>query len=241
MTRSLQRWMWLALCVWLTSCATAQPSWGGEDVGDEGQVASFEELCAEEESLLPLCDGQQCGLYRCREVMERLAQGRVVPARTGGMVQLAPGGTAQRYWGSADGLPEPSQPVFIIPWGPKSPLLPSQQKQLEKWEAERNKPHEKHHIFSQAPDLKGWFELKGINIHEYTIPLEVGFHRSIHRPPPPGGAWNEAWRKYRDAHRNATKEEIMRYAGQLIYEFGLFGPVVPYWRRWTQPPPIQGD
>jgi hypothetical protein len=83
--------MWLSLCLWLTACATSQPSLGGE-VEDEGQVAAFEELCAEEESLLPLCDGQQCGLYRCREVMESLSVGRVVPARAGGMVQLAPGG-----------------------------------------------------------------------------------------------------------------------------------------------------
>lgn len=236
MTQSLQRWMWLTLCLWLAACAASQPSLR-EDVEEEGQVASFEELCAEEESLLPLCDGQQCGLYRCREVMERLAEGRVVSARTGGMVQLAPGGTAQRYWGSADGLPEPSQPVFIIPWEPK-PLLPSQQKQLEEWAAERKKPHEKHHIFPQEEDLKRWFESKGINIHEYTMPLLVEVHRRIHHPPPQGGEWNEAWRRYQKAHLDAPKEEIFRYAGQLLYEFQLLGPVVPYYRRWTQPPPI---
>uniref|UniRef100_UPI001CC9EE33 DUF2380 domain-containing protein n=1 Tax=Hyalangium gracile TaxID=394092 RepID=UPI001CC9EE33 len=63
-----------------------------------------------------------------------------------------PGGTAQRYCGSADGLPKPSQP--IIPWEPKPELLPSQKKLLEQWAAEWRRPHEKYHIFPQEPDLK---------------------------------------------------------------------------------------
>jgi uncharacterized lipoprotein (TIGR02269 family) len=111
---------------------------------------------------------------------------------------------------------------------------------LEEQEAERRKPHEKHHIFSQEPLLKAWFTDKGINIHDYTMPLLVAVHRRIHHPPPTGGDWNEAWRQYQEHHLNATKEEIMQYAGQLIYEFGLVGPIVPYWRRWTRPPPIGG-
>ena len=60
-------------------------------------------------------------------------------------------------------------------------------------------------------------------------------HRSIHRGPN-GGPWNAAWQKFINAHiAGAPKEKIHRYAGQLIYEFELFGPVVPLWK---QPPPL---
>lgn len=239
MFQRLRRWMWLLLCAGLMACATTQSS-VGEAIEAGERSASFEELCAEQESLLPLCDGQQCALYRCRDVLERLAAGRVVPTRTGGMVVPLPGGTAQRYWGSADGLPTPAQPVFIIPWRHRLELLPSQQKMLEAWQEERRQPHERHHIFPQEESLKSWFASKGIDIHEYTMPLLVEVHRRIHHPPPKGGAWNEAWRQYRDANPGASKEEIFRYAGQLLYEFELLGPVVPYYRRWTQPPP-SGD
>ena len=52
-------------------------------------------------------------------------------------------------------------------------------------------------------------------------------HRRIHRGAN-GGPWNEAWRRYQKAHLGATKLEIELHAGQLIYEFKLYGVVVPY-------------
>jgi uncharacterized lipoprotein (TIGR02269 family) len=239
MNGMLRRWMWLVLSSALTACASV-PLAQSEEGEDTGDSASFEEWCQEEGSLVPLCDEGQCGLYRCREVAEELTAGRVMLARTGGAVLPGPGSSAQRYWGSADGLPKNSNPVFIIPWGPKRPLLPSQQKMVEELEAEWRLPHEKHHIFPQEQELKEWFAIKGINIHEFTMLLPVDEHRRIHHPPPKGGDWNEAWRKYKKANPNVQKEEIYRYAGQLIYEFKLAGPVVPYYRQWTQPPPIGG-
>jgi uncharacterized lipoprotein (TIGR02269 family) len=124
--------------------------------------------------------------------------------------------------------------VFIIPWDHKPPLLPSQQKELEEAAKERNKPHEQHHVFPQA--LRKWFERKMINIDKYTIPLEVEKHRSIHRGAN-GGPWNAAWRKWTLANDGANPEEIFRYAGQLIYEFELFGPVLPYGKQRPQPLP----
>ncbi len=234
MIRILWRWgLLLATCA-LAACATTQPSWS-ESAGDEdeGPAVSFEEACQEKSSLLALCAGKQCGVYRCHEVMQHLAVGQVV--RTWGEVEpLAEVGVgAQRYWGSAQELPWDSQPVLIIPWDHKPELLPGQQKLLEEQAAERNKPHERHHIFPRA--LREWFAEKGIDIDEYVIPLEVEKHRSIHRGAN-GGPWNAAWRQFRDAHQDgATKEEIFRYAGQLIYQFELFGPVMPYWK---QPPPL---
>lgn len=123
--------------------------------------------------------------------------------------------------------------MLIIPWDSKPQLLPSQQKLLAAQAEERKKPHEKHHIFPQA--FRAWFERQGIDIDEYVILLTVEKHRSIHQGVK-GGPWNAAWRRFRDEHQEgATKEEIFRYAGQLIYQFQLFGPVMPYWQ---QPPPL---
>lgn len=225
--------MWLWALGALFACATtpfSELESGG--AGDEGQAVSFQEACAEESSLLALCDGAQCGLYRCQEVMEHVLVGRVVPTR--GVALTLPGAQgAQRYWGSAQDLPQDTRPVLIIPWDHKPPLLPSQLAMLEEAAKERSKPHERHHIFPRA--FREWFSKQGINIDEFVILLEVGKHRSIHLGKN-GGPWNEAWRRFILQHlAGAPKEEIYRYAGQLIYEFELFGPVLPYWK---QPPPL---
>jgi len=227
-------WLWLLLLGALAACASAQPM-GSARAGaeDEGAALSFEAACAEPSSVLALCSGKQCGVYRCREVMPHFTAGQVI--RTLAEVEpLAEAGVgAQRNWGSAQEGPWDSRPVFLIPWGSKPPLLPSQQKLLAAQAEERRKPHEKHHIFPQA--FRPWFIRQGIDIDEYVMPLEVEKHRSVHRGAA-GGPWNEAWRKFTLAHPvKVEKEEIFRYAGQLIYEFQLFGPVIPYWK---QPPPL---
>ncbi|KFE71234.1 hypothetical protein DB31_3364 [Hyalangium minutum] len=165
--------------------------------------------------------------------MEHSAAGRVVLARGGVAVLLNPQPGAQRNWGSAQELPRDSRPVFIIPWRHKPPLLPSQQQMLDEAAKERRKPHEKHHIFPQM--YKEWFTGRGIDIDEYVIPLAVEKHRSIHRGAK-GGPWNAEWDKFIRAQLiPPPKEEIYRHAGKLIYEFELFGPVMPYWK---QPPPL---
>jgi uncharacterized lipoprotein (TIGR02269 family) len=228
--------MWLLVSCALVACATTPPS-GSEVAGDEdsGQAVSFEAACAEDHSLLALCVGKQCGVYPCREVMQHLSVGRVV--RTLGEAEplVEVGAGAQRYWGSAQELPWNTRPVFIIPWGQKPPLLPSQQQELEEAAKERNKPHERHHIFPQR--FREWFEDQDIDIDEYVIPLEVEKHRSIHRGAN-GGPWNATWEKFiNEQTENPPKEEIFRYAGQLIYEFELYGPVSPYWKKRPQPWP----
>jgi uncharacterized lipoprotein (TIGR02269 family) len=134
----------------------------------------------------------------------------------------------RQHGGSAQGLPRDTRPVFIIPWGSRPPLLPSQKKALEEAEAERKKPHEQHHIFPRA--FRPWFTDRGIDIDKYVMPLKVEKHRSIHHGAN-GGPWNAAWEQWIRTYDNPTKEEIFRYAGQLIYEFELLGPVVPYGRR----------
>ncbi|WP_224244126.1 SitA6 family polymorphic toxin lipoprotein [Hyalangium gracile] len=235
MKRPPLRWAWLLLCSALAACATTSAS-SLESVEDDdaGEIVSFEEACTEESSLLALCAGERCGLYRCREVMEQAGAGRVVLTRGGPPVLPGPQAGPLRYRGSAQQLPRDTRPVFIIPWRHRQELLPSQQKLLEEQAAERSQPHERHHIFPRA--FRAWFGLQGIDIDEYVIPLLVTKHRSIHLGAN-GGPWNAAWRKFIEAHQEegVTKEEIYRYAGQLIYEFELFGPVVPYWK---QPPPL---
>jgi hypothetical protein len=51
---------------------------------------------------------------------------------------------------------------------------------LEEAAKERRKPHEKHHIFSQA--FRKWFTDQGINIDEYVIPLERSIGASTEGP-----------------------------------------------------------
>jgi uncharacterized lipoprotein (TIGR02269 family) len=229
------RWLWLLVTVALAACATVPPP-GSEGPGCEeaAEAAPFEEVCAQESSMVALCQGEQCGLYRCREVMAHLSAGRVLLAWGGAVVLPNPHAGALRYRGSAQELPQDTRPVFIIPWRHKPPLLPSQQQMLEEAATERAKPHEQHHIFPRA--FREWFAAQGIDIDEYVILLEVEKHRSIHRGAK-GGPWNAAWQKFIDSNRLRRVEtaEIHRYAGQLIYEFQLFGPVLPYWK---QPPPL---
>jgi len=234
-----RQWWWLLMSAVLASCVASQPmARATEGCETEPEAASFEQLCEEDGTLLALCEQRQCGVYVCREVAEFLTAGHVVPTKGGGFSLPGAGLGVERYWGSAQGLPQSTRPVFIIPWGPSAPreLLPSQKQMLAEAEAFRKRPHEQHHIYSQA--FRPWFTEKGINIDEYILLLEVPEHRRIHRGVN-GGPWNEAWRVFIENNRGATPEEIHRHAGKLIYEFGLLGVVTPY-RRWTpQPPPIQ--
>jgi uncharacterized lipoprotein (TIGR02269 family) len=236
MSRRSWRGMWLLVLCLLAACATV-PAPESESVDNEelGHAASFEQACQDDSSLLALCHGQQCGLYRCREVMQHLLLGQAAPAWAEVESPTAVGGTAQRNWGSAQEPQWQSHPVLIIPWDHQPPLLPSQLKELEEAAQERNKPHEQHHIFPRAFIL--WFERKGINIDEYTILLEVEKHRSIHRGAE-GGPWNARWREWIRGHDGAPKAEIFQYAGLLIYEFELFGPVLPYRKRLPHPLPL---
>jgi uncharacterized lipoprotein (TIGR02269 family) len=241
MAKTSRWWVWLLLCGVLTACATTPSSAREEEAGCEtaGQAVSFEEACEEEGSLLAVCDAQQCAEYRCREVAEYFRGGQVV--RTQGVIRPPPGpqpGTdARRNWGSAQGLPQRVRPVFTIPWGNTSPplLTPGQVELLVSRNGQWSKPYERHHIYPQEKELKTWFEGKGIDIHQWTLALEVEEHRRSHRGPN-GGPWNEAWRRYKNAHFNATKLEIELHAGQLIYEFNLYGVVVPYRRQLLRLP-----
>jgi len=131
-------------------------------------------------------------------------------------------------------LPQPVRPVLIIPWR-KPSLPPGQMEVQESQEQPRVKLYERHHVYPQQEELKKWFESKGINIHQWTLALEVEVHRGIHRGAE-GGPWNAAWRRYKNEHLNATKLEIELHAGKLIYDFNLYAVVVPYGRQLLRLP-----
>jgi uncharacterized lipoprotein (TIGR02269 family) len=257
MGKRLSEWLWLLLVSGvLAGCAGVPHSVGQGEAGCEQEAASFEEVCQQESSLLALCEGRQCAAYRCREVAEYFSYGQVVrtqavvrppprppgppprpPTEPGIGTGPEPGTDAWRNWGSAQKLPWQLQPVFIIPWGDTSPplLKPGVVELWVRQEGQRDKPYERHHIYPQEQELKKWFERKGINIHQWTLALEIEEHRRIHRGPN-GGAWNEAWRRFKRANEDATKQEIELHAGKLIYEFNLYGVVVPYRRQLLRVP-----
>ena len=241
MSQSARCWAWLLLSGVLVGCAGAPHAVRQEQAGCEQEPASFEEVCQDQSSLLAVCEQGQCAAYRCREVAEYLRAGQVVRARWNlpPPPVPAPRGQTRREvgtaWSGSPGLSRHVQPVLIIPWNqPSQPLLPPGQVTVEQsQEALRGKPYEKHHIYPQQ--LKSWFNDKGIDIHQWTLALEVEDHRRIHRGAE-GGPWNAAWRRYQKAHSGATKLEIELYAGQLLYEFNLYGVVVPYRRQLLRLP-----
>jgi len=232
--------MRLLLCAVLTACATTASSVREEDAGCAQEAGSFDEVCRQEGSLIAVCSGRQCAAYRCSEVAESLRGGQVVRTRFARPPQPSPqpNPLTRREVGSAWNGPQAvPQPVLVIPWSPiaQARLPPGQAQVLESQEQPPGRPYERHHIYPQEKELKEWFEEKGINIHEWTLALEVEEHRRIHRGAK-GGPWNEAWRRFRDANRGATKLEIELHAGKLIYEFNLYGVVVPYSRQLLRLP-----
>jgi len=240
MSQRADGWMWLWLSGVLVSCAAVPHTSRQEEAGCEQEAASFEQVCQQDGSLLAVCAGGRCAAYRCWEVAEYLKVGQMVQTR-GALRPPLPSPQTRREvgspWSGPQGLPLQVQPVLLIPWSNTAQprLPPGQVKVLESQEPLRGKPYERHHIYPQEKRLKEWFESKGINIHEWTLALEVEDHRRIHRGAN-GGPWNAAWWRFRRANENATKLEIELHAGHLIYEFNLYGVVVPYSRQLLRLP-----
>ena len=240
MRQRARYWVWLLFSGLWVGCAAAPHAVGPEETGCDEQPASFEEVCHQDATLVAMCEGGQCAAYRCWEVAAYLKVGQVV--RTRGPLRPPPSPQTRREvgsaWSGSQGLPQQLRPVFIIiPWNRSSqPLLPPGRIEvLASQEQPRGKPYEKHHIYPQEGKLKLWFEEKGINIHEWTLALEVEEHRRIHRGAN-GGPWNEAWRQFQRAKPGATKLEVELHAGRLLYEFNLYGVVVPYGRQLLRLP-----
>lgn len=217
---------WL-LCSLLAACASSPPTYAAEEPLEE-VYSSFEEGCADPTTVVLLCEGPECGFFRCHELeWPEAEQGAVQLTRGGGFIAspAAPGRRPGRWRGGAWPRGN-SGPVltfrFYSSLAPKPPparfLLPPGR-------------YVRHHLFSQAPDLAQWFRLRGVNIHDFTMVIAESVHHRIHSGGPRGGLWNEAWRQFRKANEYATPEQIYRHAGELIYRFELLGPIVPYYSR----------
>ena len=85
---------------------------------------------------------------------------------------------------------------------------------------------EKHHIFPKA--LHEAFEAVGIKVNKYTVEIPKAVHTEIGRGGR-GGPWYSAWADWLSTHGGATAEDMYKYAGELLYSFGIDGiPVKPY-------------
>lgn len=212
----------LQLCVPLSlllmACASA-PDPRHDDEPLEQVVSSFEEGCKQAGSLLLLCGDETCGFFQCRDA---LPDRRIELTRGGGTIAPppAPGG-APRRWQRPPWLRRDAVPVLTFRF--RASLAPKPQQLLLP-----SGRYVRHHIFPQAADLQIWFTRRGVAIHNFTLVIPEHVHWRIHSGGPSGGLWNAAWRKFRDANREALPEEIYRHAGKLIYEFELMGPLVPY-------------
>ncbi|HZI11386.1 MAG TPA: TIGR02269 family lipoprotein [Myxococcus sp.] len=202
----------LLLTVALSACSTVTSStYEGTECAEHAEDACVTLLCGDE----------ACGFYRCEEVPGGVELALFPPSRPPAAA-AAPGSGPRRNWGDRMRLPNGAEPVMVFPWyGTPKPAPLNRQLPAGRFE--------KHHIFPQASDLARWFSQKGINIHQYTLPIPVHVHRRIHSNGARGGEWNEAWRVFMNANRKATPEEIFKHAGELIYRFQLLGgPIQKY-------------
>jgi len=210
----------------LAACATSSSAVHAEDPTAESEVvASWEEGCEDERSLVLLCqeDGAECGFFRCHEVVS--GEEVLLASRGGGPIYIpGPSSTPRGWRGRPIGWPRSTRPVLTFRFNrhfdPKPPQLALP---AGRWA--------RHHLFPQAQDLREWFQARGVSdIHQYTLLIPEHVHIRIHSRGPKGGLWNQAWRDFKDARPNASPEAIYRQAGELIFRFELTGPVVPYAR-----------
>ncbi|WPB78479.1 TIGR02269 family lipoprotein [Archangium violaceum] len=216
--------IWLLWVGLLAACVTSNSA-APESNETPEVVTSWEAGCEDERSLVLLCreDGEECGFFRCREVVPR---DEVLLASRGGGILYIPGpAPAPRGWrGRPIGWPRGTRPVLTFRFNrhfdPKPPQLALPP---GRWV--------KHHIFPQAEGLARWFQRQGVSdIHQFTLLIPEYVHIRIHSKGPRGGLWNMAWQQFKDANPSAPPEAIYRHAGELIFRFELTGPVVPYAR-----------
>lgn len=219
MRASSQFWRAL-LCTLLTSCAT--PSASLHEAHEPSEVvSSWEEGCEDERSLVLLCqeEGEECGLFRCREVAPREV---LLASRGSGTFYIPSAHSFPRRWrGQPIGWPRATQPVLTFRFNrhfdpkPPPPALPP-----GRWV--------RHHLFAQ--EFREWFREHGVtNIHQFTLLIPEHVHLRIHSGGPRGGLWNAAWRQFQTQNPDATPAEIYRHAGELIFRFDLTGPLVSYY------------
>ncbi|CAM3845046.1 TIGR02269 family lipoprotein [Corallococcus sp. ZKHCc1 1396] len=231
------RWWALGFVAGLLGCASAGTpplesplrSWELADNSGSGCQPDEEDRC-----VATLCKETECALFFC----EDLVPGRVVRARASAPVFVAPGSTAWRSWGSAQGLPGNRSPVMVFRWSPRE-RLPSEVRRQQAREEWARRPKEKHHLFPQQ--YTAYFRSKGINVHDYVVVIDKAEHARIHRGPD-GAPWNGEWRAFFSrTYGRATKPEHFEQASKMIQQFGLFGLTTTYWQSVDLGPTPRGD
>jgi hypothetical protein len=77
---------------------------------------------------------------------------------------------------------------------------------------------DRHHIFPQ--DKRDWFKDRGVDIDQYTLPLNEGTHSAIHTFVNDGRGWNEEIMKRLTAReaeleRRLTRREILQIGADM--------------------------
>lgn len=81
-----------------------------------------------------------------------------------------------------------------------------------------------HHVFPQQ--FKRFFDQRGIDIDEFTVPLGEGRHlRGAHGRGADGlpGRWNARWRDFIRENPGASAKDVYQFGGRLMDEYGLSG------------------
>jgi hypothetical protein len=93
------------------------------------------------------------------------------------------------------------------------------------------KPESRRRLFYGSLALfTAYFARAGINIHAYKIYIPVTQHRSMSNAKGyiGGGPWNQAWRDFRTANPNPTRQQLFEQRNRMIVQFGIYGGLVPY-------------
>jgi hypothetical protein len=108
-------------------------------------------------------------------------------------------------------------------------------------------PHQ-HHVF--PVQFEPQFRRLKIPIHQFTITIPASTHYHIHYQGPldpsitpprrfSGQGWNAAWREFLTRNPDATREQVMEHAREMINVYGIGGlPIRPHDRLKDKPFPV---
>lgn len=199
------------------------------------QNASLREVteCQRDREVVALCGGQLCTIVPEGPGI----RSERTPTEGAGLIEPPMAAAPERLGGSGDWEPSGEQePGITFEFHPPPPeaKFPPHIRALLIEEAKR--PHAKHHIFPQ--EFKTFFTQKEINIHDWVMVLLLEDHQRIHRGEN-GGPWNADWREWiRVNRRSCTKEDVFRFAGEMIYRYCLNGALTRYYCDRSRPKPL---
>ncbi|WP_456094097.1 SitA6 family polymorphic toxin lipoprotein [Myxococcus guangdongensis] len=217
---------WLAVLL-LAGCASSEHAVASDFTAtlqdDSAEDCAQSAGDGDEGCYAPSCSDDECGLFRCEDLASPPYAFRTAPARS------ADAATAriQRYWGGAVPLPG-REAVFIIPWYRRDelPSVKAAKKAIADW---KRREKERHHIFPRA--FADYFRGVGIDIHQYTLLVDVAEHRRVHAGKD-GGPWNQDWFRWIQANQlRATRAAHFRHGGAMVERYGLIGVPMTYWQR----------